>query len=249
VTEFLNILLATVLGIAVPVGVVALIVFHIGRAGRRHQQRANALASAASHLGLTYEPWDPFNLPFKFEGLKAFGRGIEERVYNVLHGQAGFGYVILCDYSYTVAEGKEKHTHYRSYGLLSTEMTFQHLELRPENFLDRVSALAGINDINFESEEFNRKYFVRSKDRKFAYDIINPKMIDYLLDRDGIYMELGGNVVLVHYRRQVPPEGFVDLYYTLRDIGAALPDFGDSHKRDEGLAQPEGRRGLSPSSR
>jgi hypothetical protein len=82
-----------------------------------------------------------------------------------------------------------------------------------------------MDDINFESEEFNRKYFIRSKDRKFAYDIINPKMIDYLLDRDGIYMELGGNIVLVHYKRQVPPEGFVDLYYTLRDIGAMLPAY------------------------
>ena len=39
----------------------------------------------------------------------------------------------------------------------------------------------GYQDIKFESAEFSKTFCVRSPDKKFAYDVCNAKMMEYLL--------------------------------------------------------------------
>ena len=56
------------------------------------------------------------------------------------------------------------------------------LLIRPEGFMDRMAALAGAEDINFESEVFSRMYHVSCTDRKFAYDLIDRSMIEFLIE-------------------------------------------------------------------
>jgi hypothetical protein len=66
------------------------------------------------------------------------------------------------------------------------------LEVRPEGFGDTLKAMVGLDDIDFESEEFSRRFYVTSGDRKFAYDVIHPKMMEFLLARPCGRLELGG---------------------------------------------------------
>ena len=55
------------------------------------------------------------------------------------------------------------------------------LSVDPENFLERfVGRLTG-NDIDLESEEFNRAFTVGCPDRKFASDVLHPQMMEFLL--------------------------------------------------------------------
>ena len=55
------------------------------------------------------------------------------------------------------------------------------LSVDPENFLDRfVGRLSG-NDIDMESEEFNRAFTVSCPDRKFASDVLHPQLMEFLL--------------------------------------------------------------------
>ena len=51
----------------------------------------------------------------------------------------------------------------------------------------------GFDDIDFESHEFSKKFVVRSKDKKFAYDFCNAQMIDYLLGHPDINIEVDQN--------------------------------------------------------
>lgn len=44
--------------------------------------------------------------------------------------------------------------------------------------------LFGFDDIDFESVEFSRKFFVKSPDKRFAYDVIHPAMMEFLLASD-----------------------------------------------------------------
>ena len=47
--------------------------------------------------------------------------------------------------------------------------------------LDKITEFAGFNDIDFESAEFSRKFYVKSPDKRWAYDVIHPRMMEFLL--------------------------------------------------------------------
>jgi hypothetical protein len=46
---------------------------------------------------------------------------------------------------------------------------------------DRIAGVFGFDDIDFESEEFSRKFHVKSRDKKFAYDVCHSRMMEFLL--------------------------------------------------------------------
>ena len=51
----------------------------------------------------------------------------------------------------------------------------------PENFIERVVGRLTNSDIELESEDFNRAFTVRCPDRKFASDVLHPRMMELLL--------------------------------------------------------------------
>ena len=55
------------------------------------------------------------------------------------------------------------------------------LLIRPEGFFDKVAGAFGFDDIDFESEEFSRAFFVKSSDKRFAYDVLHPRMLELLM--------------------------------------------------------------------
>ena len=79
------------------------------------------------------------------------------------------------------------------------------LRVDPENFMDRfVGRLTG-QDIDLESEEFNRAFTVSSPDRKFASDVLHPRMMEYLLQHRqlGWRFEQDSMLVIALGRRSV----------------------------------------------
>lgn len=72
--------------------------------------------------------------------------------------------------------------------------------IRRENILTRAADAVGVQDIDFESEEFNREYRVSSDDRRFARALVDARMMRWLLDeaKHGGF-ELRGSTVLVYY--------------------------------------------------
>ena len=63
-------------------------------------------------------------------------------------------------------------------------ITMPDLLIRREGLFDKIVSAFGKNDIDFESAEFSRKYFVKCDSRKFAYDIIHPRMMEFLLETE-----------------------------------------------------------------
>ena len=47
--------------------------------------------------------------------------------------------------------------------------------------MDKIAGALGFHDINFESSEFSRKFHIKCADKKFAYDVIHPRMMEFLL--------------------------------------------------------------------
>lgn len=150
--------------------------------------RRQAFGSLAARLGLQYAPDDPFGLdglPFELFG-RGDGRGCE----NVLWGAWQGLDVRAADYWYydesTDAEGRTTRQYHRfSCVVVAVPWRCPHLTIGREGFFSRLADHIGFRDIEFESEEFNRAFNVKCADRKFATDLVDARMMQWLLYAGG----------------------------------------------------------------
>ena len=141
------------------------------------------MAAYAAGRGWRFEAEQPL-LVDRFTG-PPFGLGFGRRAYNVLYGSHDGRDLVSFDYEYKTqtTNGKQTTTQVHRFSVLGLSMGIHMppLSVDPENFLERfVGRLTG-NDIDLESEEFNRAFTVSCPDRKFASDVLHPQMMEYLL--------------------------------------------------------------------
>jgi hypothetical protein len=126
-----------------------------------------------------------------------FGTGDDRKAKNVLQGAFRDRPMVAFDYSYethsTDSEGRST-TQVHSYAVcvLGLPAATPRVELVPESFLGRVGTLLGMQDIELESEDFNRRYRVRSGNPKLAYDLLPARTMEALLARPALHMRLAG---------------------------------------------------------
>ena len=93
--------------------------------------------------------------------------------------------VQLGDFRYEKQDGTgddSTTTTYRlSYAIVTLPFSSPSMLIRREGMFDKFKAMLGFEDIDFESAEFSRKFYVSSEDKRFAYDLCDPRMIEYLL--------------------------------------------------------------------
>ena len=174
------------------------------------QRRRQAFALMARQLGLSFSSVDPFGtlgLPFRLFQ-KGDGRGAENFVHGVWQGR----HVALFDYWYyersSDSHGRSSKTYYR-FQCVVTEIAAvcSPVTIGPESVLSRIADGLGFDDLQFESEEFNRRFQVQSADRKFAYDLVDARMMDWLLGTGGLYsFEASGKWLLTSCRKLKPLE-------------------------------------------
>jgi hypothetical protein len=145
------------------------------------KRRAELLALSAE-LGLTFAEGDPFDIPDSYKRFDWLTEGENQKACNVLYGQIGSLGVKAFDYSYETEDSDDHHTtHSFSAIIVDTNAVFPTLLIRPEGLFDRVAGTLGFNDTDFESDEFSRRFYVSSDNKKFAYDVVHPLMMDFLI--------------------------------------------------------------------
>ncbi|HTL51445.1 MAG TPA: hypothetical protein VL860_02595 [Planctomycetota bacterium] len=180
--------------------VIALIIGAIIYGYIANKKRMEALGALAAQNGLRFQ-----------EGRGAatlnydvFEQGDNRYAENTLTGTWKDRPVQMGDFHYETQSTDSKgnrtttHHHFSYCHLLIANARFQGLFIRPEGFFDKLTALVGFDDIDFESAEFSKKFYVKSPDRKFAYDIVSPRMMEFLLARPWftIYISDFGILVL-----------------------------------------------------
>jgi hypothetical protein len=117
--------------------------------------------------------------------------------------------ILAFDYHYetdsTDSKGhRNTNHHWFSFYLLFLPRSVPDLTIVPEGIFSKIAQAFGYDDIDFESAEFSRKFCVRSADKKFAYDICNSRMIEYLLQlkADQPYLQLQKELVNTEDRIQ-----------------------------------------------
>src|SRR5262249_59687506 len=81
------------------------------------------------------------------------------------------------------------------------------LSIARETFFTRLAGALSFHDIQFEDERFNAEFHVSANDRKFANDLIDARMMQWLLANAGDRsIEVVGNRVLVAGPKVAPTE-------------------------------------------
>ena len=76
------------------------------------------------------------------------------------------------------------------------------LVIRRRRPKDTLARALGFGEITFESEEFGRKFAVGCSDRKFAYDVISPAMMGFLLGDNAPEIEMRSDITHLTEVRQ-----------------------------------------------
>jgi len=214
-------------------GIVALIVYGIINARKRRE----AMARLAAQWGLQYYADDPFDIPARYAHFDLFDSGHSRKASNVMAGKVSGRDVILCDYQYTTGSGKNTTTYHYQAAILAMPILAARMHMRHESIFDRVASWVGHDDINFESEEFSKRYHLRCDDRKFAYDIFHARLIEYLLAcGDCPNLEMNGPTLLL-YESNNKIENFRRLLDIGQEIIRSIPEYVLNQR---GIGGPQG---------
>lgn len=191
--------------IIVPI-VVVLLVFGIIQAHRREQERRAAMAALAAEYGLEFDPsWDT-GQDDRFSQFSIFRKGHSRTAFNTISGRFELGGeqvpLYTGDYRYKVTSGSGKNRRTRTYRLSYLIAGLPHpdvpkLLVRPENLFDKFAGVIGFDDIDFESAEFSRRFHVSSSDKRFAYDLIDPRMMEFLMNEHSTVLDIEGGFICV----------------------------------------------------
>jgi hypothetical protein len=174
------------------------------------KKRREALAAMAHQLGLQYSSDDTVGcLGFPFRLLtKGDGRGTENVMWGTWQG------IPMTEFDYwyyeesTDSEGRTSKSYYRfSCAVTEIAAACSPLTIDRENLLTRLADHMGMHDIEFELEAFNKAFNVKSHDRKFANDMIDARMMQWLMDVDGAFeFELSAKWVMAFSKKRAPSE-------------------------------------------
>ena len=201
--------------VAALVGIVVAAVF----GSKQRQKRLDALAALARKLGWRFDTSNDRSHDERFAQFGQFRQGHSRAAYNTLGGEITInGRVYLGqmgDYTYKVTRRdgdgtKRTKTHHLSYLLLRPPLVWRgELRIRPEHLFDKIAGMVGFDDIDFESAEFSRKFHVTCDDKRLAYDVITPRMMEFMLRSSPQLVEYDkGWCLLSQGERPWTPEAF-----------------------------------------
>jgi hypothetical protein len=193
------------------------------------RKRREGLFELAQRLNLDFHGGQDDGIPGRFGFLKQLAQGDDRYAVNVLSGNYQHNEILAFDYHYatyhTDKNGTHKDDHWFSFFILTLPAVFPDLTIRRENFLTRVAEAFGYQDIKFESAEFSKTFCVRSPDKKFAYDVCNPKMMEYLLANRDLSIEIENEVIALAFNTRLSVEQIEFNLQRLVELRSRLPEY------------------------
>jgi len=200
----------------------ALIIFGAIYSYKQQQARRLALLQLATKHGWTFDPSNDYSHDSRFGQFSIFTAGKSRYAYNTTRGSLKIADadwpLQYGDFHYqttstsTDSEGRTKtetQTHLLSYVIVeSPYLGAPNLFIRKEGIFDRIASAIGFDDIDFESVEFSRKFLVKSSDKRFAYDVIAPQMMEFMLATTPPTIDFQRGVCCLYHGGVLKPEDF-----------------------------------------
>lgn len=209
---------------------------------QQDQKRLERLRLWALRRGWRAWPGGEGGPLYEHPGLSLLERGHSRRCDCLIRGRSGHESsgapgeqaLDLFDFRYVTGHGKNRQTHRYAVAILSLPFPVKSLRLRPENAFDKVGEFLGAEDIDFESAEFSRRFFVSANDRKWAYDIIHARMMEFLLAAPaGWSLEMGSREVAAFRPGRGEPAVYEEAIALLEGVRDRIPDYVIRSQRGE----------------
>jgi hypothetical protein len=213
-----------ILGVMAVIAIVAVLSYLSAR------KRRQAMMDLAARLGLRFDPQKDWGLAKQYSFLNKLRAGSNRYVFNTLSGSYQGRDVTAFDYHYETHSSDSKghrqtHHHYFSCFLLQLPRSFPELTICREGVLSKIAQAFGYDDIDFESHEFSRKFCVRSPDKKFAYDVCNARMMEYLLANADLTIEIDQDTLALTFDSQMDLAKIEPNLNRLVTLRSLMPDY------------------------
>lgn len=198
-----------------------------GRIAER--QRRDALAALAARLGLRFDEEHDHATAERLNFLRKLDEGSNRYLYNRLSGDYQGHEVMASDYHYETyshsKNGRRTHHHRLTVLTLRLPRSFPELLITPEGIFSKIAQAFGYDDIDFESAEFSRIFCVRCADKKLAYDVCHPGMMEYLLARRDLAIEFEGHMLALVFDTCLEVPQIEHRLPQMVEIRRLLPDY------------------------
>lgn len=226
----------------------ALVVYYIICAARdalRERRRRRAFQRLAVELSLSYQKRD--HTIVKHLGLvhalhhgrrkvayavNVLSRGHASLFYafNVLSGSyAGFSVRAFDFYCDPAGSSNnyigEPEVYAISVFMVEEQRPFPPVLIYPKGRRMRLEQTVKLGRVELEAAEFAQAFVVRAADRKFAYDICHPRMMEYLLEHRDLSLEIEGRCVAMSFDRRLKPEDIPGRLQQLVEIRRLFPEY------------------------
>ena len=189
------------------------------------RRRRLALAQWALKNDLTFSDENDEDFCSQYPAFNCLNRGDSRYAYNIMTGAVAGRVFLGCDYHYATGSGKSRSHHHFSLIIVKSPILLEPLFIRPENFMDKLAGLVGFNDINFESAEFNKKFYVKAQNKKWAYDIIHPRMMEFLLASPVFSIQFDFLSIIVYRDRLFSAADFTSAVEFINGFFDLIPDY------------------------
>ncbi len=201
--------------------VAAVVIYQLHAAAERRK----ALSAWAHSRGMSFDPGKDRGMDERFRDFKALRRGHSRYARNIMRGTwKGLG-VLAFDYHYATGSGKNRRNHNFSAVIVTAPLPLKPLYIRREGFFDKLGDFFGAGDIDFESAEFSRRFYVKSPDRKWAYDVIHTRMMEHLMAGPDYGIQFDTRHVMVWRQKRFSPAQLDQAAEFVRRMLELIPDY------------------------
>lgn len=148
------------------------------------QKKIAALRKFAGERGLNFVERDD-NWAHQFSG-HPFGEGFARRAEYVVHGRFRDREIVAFEYIFKTERGsgddRETETHHYMVVSIGLPAARPMLQVSRENVGWKLLGSVGFKDLQLESEEFNKRFRIKTDNNKFAYDVLHPRTMQWMMD-------------------------------------------------------------------
>jgi hypothetical protein len=197
--------------------------------------RHNMLAGFASANGWSFTDKKPgLTKAWKGDPFQAFGGGRAKEVFEGTWHPTGHQFMAF-DYERGKGRLPSNTTVFRTRSssvnghfevrVLGLPRALPSLAIAHESFGDKVGKAFGGQDIEFESDNFNRAYRVTSDDPRFAYSVITPQLIEWLLGpgRALVPLRIEGNSLITFEPDKLNTSRFPERVALMAELASQIP--------------------------
>ena len=214
--------------ILIIVGIIAIIIVGVVLQRKKSEGRKKELAGWAFSKGLNFSPARDAGINNRYS-FKCLQRGENRYGYNIVEGNIGNRPACAFDYHYethhTDSKGnRQTQHHYFSAIVVDANLPLKPLFIRNERLFDKLAEFIGFDDIDFESAEFSKKFYVKSPDKKWAYDVLHQATMEFMLSAPRFDIEFGGRQVIAYRNNTFKAVEFEEALNLVNGILDRLPE-------------------------